>query len=141
MTFKHQLDITTHCPKDCPPVNAQQKDITAYRLVNDPITGEDFKTYVQLGKLPRATHEVHEKCMHCGLSLYASLSKAEKHVRKLPNKSKLECTHVAEGDILQTHGMCTKPKHKSSHFTIHEFTEVELLPVFTLLKSIEDWKI
>ena len=139
-TLKHQADIAVHCPTDCPPVDAIPRDIKAFRLVHDPLVVDDFKSHIQLRRLPKATDEIHKKCAHCGLSLYASVYRAEKHLRGQPYRSRIKYTHIAEGQILKAHGLCTNQNDTTSHFTIHEYSNVNLPPLFTVVQSIEEWK-
>ncbi|HKR02988.1 MAG TPA: hypothetical protein VJY62_00015 [Bacteroidia bacterium] len=134
--FKYEADHKAHAPVDCPPNEASSLKRTAFRYVNNPITTDNFKTYIQLGWNPKATDPAHKICKACGLSMYSTKDKAYKKYRGNPNKSNVKYTHIAEGVIESTDGIYAKPR-SDGHFTLHEFEGVTLINKFKVVAELK----
>ncbi|MDQ5930643.1 MAG: hypothetical protein QG594_2431 [Bacteroidota bacterium] len=135
LTFKYQTDINDHAPVDCPPPNAKRISINAFRFVNNPITNDDFKTYIQLGKVPKGTNKTHLKCSCCGLSMFNSLEAAIKKYNSIPKKSNVSYSHIAEGKLTKEMGVCTPPL-TNGHFDLFEFAETEIKNEFSIVAEL-----
>jgi hypothetical protein len=134
--FKYQNDINTHSSGQCPPVDGVEMKIEAFRYVNNPMTLNDFTTYIGLGKLPRQTDSSHIKCKHCGLSMFASIDSILKNYKNYPQKENLKYTHIASGIIEKKFGICTIPSNKG-HFTLFEYEGIDLNTAFTITSELE----
>lgn len=137
--LKYKSDILKHAPIGCPPINAIQNNIDAYRFVKSSIDDNDnFKTHINLGRLPRQTHTVHIKCSHCAISLFNSENAAILKFKEVGNYSSFksfEYTHLAKGAISKEDGLCTEMS-KEGHFDLHEYIGVELKRKFSIIKSL-----
>jgi hypothetical protein len=140
IAFKYQDDITEQAPKDCPPKDATQRDIVAFRFVNKPISDKDFQTYVREGKLQRMTNLKHEaKCRCCGLSMFNTQEAAIRkynNIKPHPASTDVSFTHLAKGDIKKKHGFCTEPKPTGGHFTLFEFAGIDLKGEFAIVSEL-----
>lgn len=133
--YKHQKDIARYAPSNCPPSDSMAKNVVVFRGVLSPLSANDFKTYINLNKLPRATEQIHICCMRCGLSMYVKKEDAQKAYDRHPKKQNFPFTHIAKGEIKKEHGVCTVPR-ADGHFTFHEFEGVDLLPFFKIIGKI-----
>ena len=142
LQYKYQKDILDYAPIGCPPTDAIALDITAFRWVHNPMTDDDFKTHINLGKTPpRHKPEAHEEsCKRCGLSMYTSVDYAQKKYNAIKAspyvKKHLTYTHIAKGKITKKDGICTAP-NKDGHFTLHEYQGANIAPAFSITSEIE----
>jgi len=134
--YKYKEHIEKHAPKNCPPTQAKEINIVAYRWVRKPIEVDDFKSHYSLDRHPpKATEKFHLECKYCGLSLFTTIDFAELGLRKAWKRTTIPYTHIAEGKILESYGVCTSA-NDDGHFTIHEYAGIDLIPFFKIVKEI-----
>jgi hypothetical protein len=132
--FKHQKDINTHAPQNCPPSDAIPKSILAFRFVCDPITNQDFMTQINLGNLPRRTEEMHDSCKRCGLSMFLTIESAKYKYSVVPNKSRFQYTHLAKGELIESDGVCSDATN--GHFTFYEYANSAVWSKFSIVSQL-----
>lgn len=140
--MKYATEVAMICASghECPPNNAVEKDITAYRWVKKPISSDCFKP--QALRNPRRLHsakDLEEKCSCWGLSMHTSLEASTTAFQTLEgsfrNARKIFGDWIAEGTISNNHGRCTPVNH-SGHFDLHEYKNNSVAAVFNLCSSI-----
>lgn len=124
----------------CPPIDACELNVIAYRWVFHPPTVESF--HPQAKRNPRRLlkeNDPIEKCSCWGLSMHTDLQSsisAYKAVAKhCKNMAKLFGDWVAEGGITPAHGKCTKADG-FNHFDLHEYSDANVGMAFKYAKQI-----
>lgn len=94
-------------PANCPPPDKPHCDGTYYRVVhNDPTRPEDFEA--------REPDDDDDPCLAAGLSLYCTLSAAEKLMRRARAYRE---SGVAEGVLQACHGHVARTGKQRAHYT------------------------
>lgn len=95
MTFDLEL------PAGCPKADVDEFEGTAYRVVrNDPPTGEDLLTYLELGLLQNA-----DPCKRGSISLFSTRDQAQHRLEISPHLGNF----VASVSLTTAHGRVGKP--------------------------------
>lgn len=90
------MQFPKNWPPDCPPAEAQDAQGEYFRVAsNNPPGVDDFKSYAELGKLPKA-----DPCKRVGLSLLRKFDDAIHQTELFPKHGKL----IFRGDLNSSHG-------------------------------------
>ncbi|NAX47903.1 hypothetical protein CAG70_13020 [Photobacterium halotolerans] len=136
--MKYQEDLAAI--SNCPPTNGVSKNTTAYRFVFNPVNSDSF---IPPGKQNPArlqqNNTQHKQCSLLALSMFKSCIDAENHFdllkKKIPNIGKLIGEHLAEGNVMATDGIQTKPNSKG-HFDFFEGVNADLPSQFKIIKQM-----
>ncbi|MDI1447279.1 hypothetical protein [Polyangium sp. 6x1] len=124
---------------ECPPPNNPAGGVV-YRLVHNPIIEDDFLPNPEREKNKGNQHEQPPSCTAWGLSLFTTAAALQKKFGKLlgkyPNLANDVGNHIAEGTLVDSHGVTTKP-NKEHHLNLFEFQGPNLAPVFRLVGPIQ----
>lgn len=140
----YQADVNKICSVgvQCPPQNASEKTINAFRWVKNPISDNCFKPPAV--RNPRRLHsmtDLEKRCSCWALSMHTSLKdsiNAFQHVElSFPNARKNFGEWVAEGTLTPNHGKCT-PQDTYGHFDLHEYNASSVSTVFSVHSVIPE---
>lgn len=108
-------------PKTCPPEEAQDREITVYRVsLNNPPDDEDFTC----NKIIEPGRNYSDECLACGLSVLGTLEdalKMQKFLIAYTKRMKKKQTHILKGTVPKGTGMTlhtpSKRTETESHMT------------------------
>ncbi|ENP8372784.1 hypothetical protein ACTQ7B_000836 [Vibrio alginolyticus] len=136
MKYQTEMDAIPNCP----PNAKEQVQMTAYRLVKDPVDADGFLPPGILNPSRVDSADVETKCSFYALSFFTTEAKAEKHYNKLkgkvPNLEKTIGKNIAEGSLVGIDGFATKPSTRSGHFDFYERASCNLAPKFQITKRL-----
>lgn len=120
---------------DCPDGSCTPINITAYRFVDDAVANPDIYR-PPLDIFPsRKVSKCKNNCNGYALSFFTSLNFAEKKLEKiLVNSPMFEMKAIANCDITEDDGVCTKPTI-DGHFELHEYENTNFHTRFTIVKA------
>jgi hypothetical protein len=124
----------------CPPINAVEQDLDAYRWCADPISVQCFSPQAQRNppRLLKAT-DPEEQCSCWGLSMHTNLNASQSAFQTLEKSfrgiRKIFGGYVASGKLTPQHGLVTPPD-KHGHFDLHEYKDTMIIPAFQLDSEI-----
>lgn len=122
MTYQPDLRFPHEWSADCPPADAIPAEGTVFRICEqESLTVQDFRTYLEMGKLPDAP-----PCRRAGLSVFRKRSDAEHRARLQPGFGRI----VAKGTLLNEHGV-TKQTGRPSHTTWWIAEGVDRVSIFS----------
>lgn len=140
--FKYQFELETVAEygATCPPANATEATVTAYRWCASPMSAQCFLPQAQ--RNPPRLHKAKdpdERCSCWALSMHTDLKASvsafqsvEKSFRKI---RKIFGGYVAVGDLQPIHGRCTPPDIYS-HFDVHEYKAGNVAAAFAVHSEI-----
>ena len=118
----------------CPPDTCRERDCEAYHFVHNPIGDSSFE--VAAIAYPKRVFAPEARCQSYGLSMFRSEAQARARFAKLLNRhSQIRTrigTHVAMVRLTGAHGVQGE-ENADGHFTLHEYVDVDFVPVSTLL--------
>jgi hypothetical protein len=135
--YKYQSYLDTM--NNCPPQVCEHRELTAFRFVSANVK-EKENFLPPLIKTPQRIIPGNDKrCDGYGLSFFASVSQAASFYASLQNTVKnihiSIGTHIAEGNLKPTDGVCTKV-NSQGHFTLHEYSNANLKLHFRIVKQV-----
>lgn len=112
--------------KDCPPAQARECDLIAYRFVKVPLDGSSFiPAALEPGRFAGGI-----PCKAYGLSLFATEEQARAHfadiLSRQPQAALRLGDHLASVRLNAAHGVQTVANTKG-HITLHEYEKVNLV--------------
>lgn len=125
--------------KNCPPPRAERRNFSAYRLVHDPIRDGDFLPIAKTNpaRFPPGSDR---HCFSFAISLFVTAAairrKFQYVVSTNPNVGKDVGTHIAEGEVSETDGLCTRPTESSGHVALFEAEDVQLSSKFSIKEAL-----
>lgn len=137
-TYKYAAQLTRF--PDCPPPNTSATGV-AYRLVHNPMLTDDFLPNPEQRRNKNSDREhPEESCTSWGLSMFTTSNALQKKfgrlIGKYPNIANDVGDHIAQGTLLGTHGVITKP-NKEHHFNLFEFADVNIAILFRIVSKIQ----
>ena len=125
---------------DCPCGDCAPVEMESYHAVWEPLDdGRNFQPAAL--KNPARFLPGSPPCIAWGLSMFHSPEGLQRHLiaifENFPNLNKLVGTHVAQGNVLETHGTAC-PKGKNGHFTLHPSTQLVFTQCFHIVSPILD---
>jgi len=124
----------------CPPENYQSKNITAFRWVYDDINDdENFKPLAKRNPQRLLSLEDKMKCKSYSLSMFNSKDTAVKRFeffkRKLKKKANKLGTNIAEGNILEEHGVNSEIEG-NGHFSHFMHNNSNYASIFNIIDKL-----
>ncbi|EGT4952511.1 MULTISPECIES: hypothetical protein [Enterobacteriaceae] len=114
----------------CPPVNAQPTDVTAWRWTFNPHTGNCFLPVAVIEPKRLLTIRDGQECSCWALSMFDSEGAAVKRMQQLdlsiPNFKKSKGDHVSMVTITKADGVATAPDSRG-HFDFHPCKSFNIL--------------
>jgi hypothetical protein len=125
---------------DCPPPNKSATGV-AYRLVHSPMLEDDFLPNPEQQRNKNSDRQQQEEsCTSWGLSMFTTSNALQKKfgrlIGKYPHIANDVGDHIAEGALLGTHGVITKP-NKENHFNLFEYADVNIAVLFRVVSKIQ----
>jgi hypothetical protein len=140
--FKYQSELKTiaECGATCPPADAVEATLTAYRWCASPITTQCFLP--QARRNPPRLHkakDLDEQCSCWALSMHTDLEASVNAFQSIEQSfrriRKIFGGFVAVGDLHPSHGRCTPP-NSNAHFDVHEYKSGNVAAAFTIHSEI-----
>jgi hypothetical protein len=115
-------------PKNCPPSNVEQQELSLYRLMTPGDLIESFKNYVELDE---DNLEYKTNCKAYALSFFDNIEKVKDLLGKENNQGKI----IAKVNIKKEYGVLSKKPTNTGHFSLWLFNSFNPSDVtFELIK-------
>ncbi len=115
-------------PKNCPPSNVEQQEMSLYRLMTPGDLFESFKNYVELDE---DNLEYKTNCKAYALSFFDNIEKVKDLLGKENNQGKI----IAKVNIKKEYGVLSKKPTNTGHFSLWLFNSFNPSDVtFELIK-------
>lgn len=115
-------------PKNCPPSNVEQQEMSLYRLMTPGDLFESFKNYVELDEV---NLEYKTNCKAYALSFFDNIEKVKDLLGKENNQGKI----IAKVNIKKEYGVLSKKPTNTGHFSLWLFNSFNPSDVtFELIK-------
>lgn len=101
-------------PKNCPPSNVEQQELSLYRLMTPNNLIESFKNYVELDE---DNLEYKTNCKAYALSFFDNIEKVKDLLGKENNQGKI----IAKVNIKKEYGVLSKNRTNNGHFSLWLF--------------------
>ena len=115
-------------PKNCPPSDVEQQELSLYRLMTPNDLIESFKNHVELYE---DNHLYKTECKAYAVSFFDNIDMVKKLLGKENNEGKV----IAKVNIKKEHGVLSKKPSKTGHFSLWLFNNFNASDVtFELIK-------
>lgn len=115
-------------PKNCPPSDVEQQELSLYRLITPDDLNESFKNHVELDEDNLAYKN---NCKAYALSFFDNIEKVAELLNKENNEGKI----IAKVNIKKEYGVLSKKPSKTGHFSLWLFNNFNPSDVtFELIK-------
>lgn len=137
MKYAEELSqVQTNCPNSY----SSARNCTGFRFVLNPMTPDCFiPQAIKSPKRIQNESDAKKKCELWGLSMFDSLSNAEKRYnllkKSLKNIKETLGDHVAEGPITISSGVCS-PVSTNGHFDVYEYSNNYFHKTFKIVKAL-----